>query len=250
MKRLVLFLVIAVAAASVAQAQTKTPKNAPQKARSVKTLIELTFPAHPYIGVDEQLAGLPGTGEIREEEERIRNVRRELFEEALNVNQRLTPDQKLFVMANYDRLSAGIDRIIDETIERNFPTGKWIREGLRQSYTAKFTSGELAGLIAYFRGTDGQQVLRYIRISEMAQLITGNGGTLDLTEQEKAEHDKFTATPLGKKFFGAFITDAQAYAQRRENQARRIRNADGFAILETINLNNYFNKFVADNYGK
>lgn len=251
MKKLIIFLIIAITAAFVSQAQTKTPKSALQKTNSVKKLVELTFPTHPYVGIEEQLAKLPGTADGKEEEERIRKVRIEVFDEALNLNKKLTPDQKSFVRANYDRLSENVDKIIDETIKTNFPVEKWIREGLRQSYTAKFTDKELADLIAYFQGTAGQQVLKYVRVSNMAEMITGNGGKLDFTEADKAEHDKFAATPLGKKFMTAFIADAVAYEQRRENAVRAgNRNADGFAILEPAKLNIFFNKFVTENYKK
>jgi hypothetical protein len=148
-------------------------------------------------------------------------------------------------------LSKSIDKIIDETIKTNFPTAKWVQEGLRQSYTAKFSDKELVGLIAYFQTAAGQQVLKYVRISNMAEMITGNGGTLDFTAADKAEHDKFTATPLGKKFITAFITDAEAYEKRKETSVRVGKpNADGFAILEPANLNIFFNKFVAENYKK
>jgi len=43
----------------------------------------------------------------------------------------------------------------------------------------------------------------------MAELITGNGGKLDYTKEDKAEYDKFTSTSLGKKFITAFITHAR-----------------------------------------
>nr|MBA3766742.1 hypothetical protein [Acidobacteriota bacterium] len=142
-----------------------------------------------------------------------------------------------------------VDKIIDDTIKTNFPTEQWIKEGLRQSYTAKFSLKELTNLVDYFQGTAGQQVLKYVRISNMAELITGNGGKLDYTKEDKAEHDKFASTPLGEKFMTAFITDAEAYEKRKENAVRAGNsNADGFAILEPANLNKIFNKFVSVNY--
>lgn len=229
-------------------AQTQKTKGAMSKPAAVKKLVDLTYRMHPYVGIEEQLASLPGTKDVKVEEERARKVRIEVFDEALNANNQLTPDQKSFVKANYDRLSQSVDKIIDDTIKTNFPTEKWIQEGLQQSYTAKFSRKELTDLVNYFQGTAGQQVLKYVRISSMAQLITGNGGKLDYTEEDKAEHDKFASTPLGKKFMAAFITDAEAYEQRKENAARAGNpNADGFAILEPANLNKFFNKFVSEN---
>jgi hypothetical protein len=230
-------------------AQTQKTDGAMSKSASVKKLVDLTYRMHPFVGIDELLASLPGTKEIKEEEERVRQVRREVFDDALRVNNKLTPDQKLFVKANYDRLNKSVDKIIDDTIQKNFPTEKWIQEGLQQSYTAKFSLQELASLIAFFQGTAGQQVLKYLRLSNMAELITGNGGNLDYTEADKREYDKFASNPLGKKFITAYITDAEAYEKRQVNAVMATKsNADGFAILELPNLNKIFNKFVSENY--
>lgn len=232
---------------------TQTESSAPAKSKpeAVKRLIDLTHASHPYVGIDEEIAKLPKTKEIKDAEEEDRKNRIEVFDDALKINNRLTPEQKSFVKSNYDRLNKTVDQIIDDTIKKNFPTEQWIKEGLQQSYTAKFTFTELNDLIAFFQTTTGQQVLKYIRLTNMAEIITGNGGTLDYTEADKAEHDKFVAGPNGKKFITAFITEAEAYEKRKENAARnRDPNADGFAILEPANLNNLFNKFVAENYKK
>jgi hypothetical protein len=232
-------------------AQTQKNNVALSKPAAVKKLVELTFRMHPYVGIEEQLSSLPGTKDIKAEEERVRQGRIEGFDDALKVNNKLTPDQKTFVKANYDQLIKITDKITEEAISKNFPTEQWIKEGLQQSYTAKFTAKELNSLTAYFQGSAGQRVLKYIRISKMAEMITGNGGTLDFTEADKAEHDKFVATPLGKKFITAYITEAEAYEKRKENAVRSANpNADGFAIYETANLNKLFNKFVSENYKK
>jgi hypothetical protein len=217
----------------------------------VKKLVELTHRMHPYVGVEEQLALLPGPAGSKAEIESDRKNRIEGFEEALKVNTRLTDEQKTFVRANYDQLIKIADKVTEDAINKNFPTELWMREGLRRSYTSKFRAKELNELITYFQGAKGQQVLKYIRISEMAEMITGNGGTLDFTDADKAEYDRFAATPLGKKFIAAYLKDAIAYQQRKENAARAANpNADGFAIYEPANLNRLFNKFVADNYKK
>jgi hypothetical protein len=230
-------------------AQSQKTNGAISKSASVKRLVELTFPMHPFVGIDELVASLPGTKAVKEEEERVRKVRREVFDDALKVNDKLTTDQKSFVKANYDHLSKSVDKIIDDTIKTNFPTEQWVKEGLQQSFTAKFSLKELTNLIAYFQGTAGQQVLKYVRLSNMAELITGNGGQLDYTEADKAEYDKFASTPLGKKFMTAFIIDAEAYEKRKVNAVMAGKsNADGLAILEPANLNNFFNKFVSENY--
>jgi hypothetical protein len=233
----------------VPSAQPQSPDSAISKPASVKRLLELTYPMHPYVGIDELVAALPGTKEVKAEEERVRQVRIEIFDDALRVNNRLTPEQKSFVKANYDQLSKSVDKIIDDTIQINFPTEQWVEEGLQQSYTAKFSLSELTNLVAYFQGTAGRQVLKYVRLSNMAQLITGNGGQLDYTKADRAEHERFASTPLGKKFMTAFITDAEAFEKRRVNAVMAGKSdADGFAILEPENLNQLFNKFVSENY--
>lgn len=230
-------------------AQTQNTGSAISKPAPVKKLVNLTFPMHPYVGIDELVASLPGTKAVTEEEERVRQVRREIFDDALKVNDKLTPAQKSFIKANYDRLSKSIDKIIDDTIQRNFPTEQWVKEGLQRRYAAKFSLKELTNLVAYFQGTAGQQVLKYVRLSNMAELITGNGGKLDYTEADRAEYDRFASTPLGKKFMTAFITDAEAYVKRKVDAVMAGNsNADGFAILESANLNKLFNKFVSENY--
>lgn len=232
-------------------AQTQKTNGAISKPASVKKLVDLTFLMHPYVGIEEQIASLPGTKDIKAEEERVRKVRIEGFDDALKVNNKLTPKQKEFVKVNYDRLIKIADKITEDAINKNFPTEQWIKEGLQQSYTAKFSQTELTSLIAYFQETAGQQVLKYVRISQMAELITGNGGILDYTEADKAEHDKFVATALGKKFISAYLDEAERYEKRKEEAVRTGNpNADGFAIYETENLNKLFNKFVAQNYKK
>lgn len=226
-------------------------KVATTKPEAVKQLLELTFRMHHYVGIDEQIAGLPGTQDIKNEEERVRQVHIESIEESLKVNNKLTPDQKSFIRANYDQIIKLADKVIDDTISKNFQSEQWIKEGLQKSYTAKFTLKELNSLITYFQADTGKQVLKYIRLTKMEQLITGNGGKLDLTEADQAEYDKFIATALGKKFLIAYLDEAIAYEQNKENAVRWSNpNADGFAIYESANLNKLINKFVADNYKK
>jgi hypothetical protein len=230
-------------------AQTQSTNDVVSKPASVKKLVELTYRMHPYLGVEEQLASLPGTKDISAAKEEDRKNRISGFDDALKVNNKLTSAQKSFVRANYDQLSKGIDKTTDDAIKTNFPTERWIREGLQQSYSAKFSVNELTTLVSYFQETSGQQVLKYVRISNMAKLITGNGGKLDYTPEDKAEHNKFSSTPLGEKFMTAFITDAEAYEQRKEAAVRAGNpDADGFSIYRPENLNKLFNKFVAENY--
>jgi uncharacterized protein YfbU (UPF0304 family) len=232
-------------------AQTQKTNVAMSKPASVNKLVDLTYRMHPYVGIEEQLASLPGTKDIKAATEEDRKNRIEGFDAALKVNNKLTSAQKSFVRANYDQLLKIADKITEDAIRTNFPTEQWVKEGLQKSYTSKFTLNELNSLIVYFQGVDGQQFLKYVRISRMAQMITGNGGTLDFTEADKAEHDKFAATPLGKKFNAAYLQEAIAYEESKTNAVFSANpNADGFAIYRPENLNKLFNKFVAENYKK
>ena len=229
----------------------KTTKGAASasKPAAVTKLVDLTFQMHPYVGIEEQLAMLPGPRNVKTEAEEDRKNRISGFEDALNVNQKLNAEQKSFVRANYDKMISMSDQITETAIRTNFPTERWIKEGLAKSYTGKFTLKELNDLNAYFQDAPGQQYLKFVRLTHMAQMITGNGGTVDLTDADKAEHDRFIATAMGKKFDDAYLHDTIAYEEAKENAVRaNVPNADGFAIYQPANLNKLFNKFVAENY--
>ncbi len=230
--------------------QTKSTSGATSKSEAVKMLVDLTFDSHPYVGIEAELAKLPGIKDAEAAKAEDRKNRVEGFDAALKTNNQLTADQKAFVRANYDRLIKMTDKITEDAINKNFPTEQWIKEGLSQSYSKDFTAKELVDLNAYFQSPEGRQVLKYIRQTKMAALITGNGGKPDFTAQDKAEHDKFAATATGKKFVAAYITEAKAFEQRKENEAYSKPDADGFAIYEPANLNKLFNQFVKDNYKK
>jgi len=221
------------------------------KPQIVEQVIVLTFPKHPSIGIDYLLGTLPGTKETEAAKAEARKNRIEGFDAALKVNGKLNAAQKAFVRANYDKLIKITDKITDDARTKNFPTWDWIREGLEKSYSASFTLTELNELSDIFYAWEGQQVLQYLEQIRRAELITRYGGKLKYTEAEKAQHDKFVATPIGKRFMKAYLDDAIAYAQGKENDVRsKIPNADGSAIYEPANLNKLFNKFVADNYKK
>ncbi len=147
-------------------AQTPSSNGAKTKTEAVEKLIDLTFTSHPYVGIEEQVSKLPGTKsaqEIEEIKQKEKRNRIEGFDAALKVNKSLTPAQKSFVRANYEQLIETMDKITDDAINANFPTEQWIKEGLRQSYTRKFSERELNDLNNYFQAADGQRVLNYIR---------------------------------------------------------------------------------------
>lgn len=221
------------------------------KPEAVDQLTNLTMSHHPYVGINEELAKLPGTKDIEAGKAEDRKNRIEGFDAALKVNNKLNADQKAFVRANYDKLIKIADKITEDAINKNFPTEQWVMEGLDKSYSTKFTLKELNDLIQFLDTENISPILKYIRQTNMEQLITGNGGKLDFTAADKAEYDKFASTALGKKFIAAFLNETIAFEQFKENEVRsRNPNADGFAIYETANLNKFFNKFVADNYKK
>lgn len=221
------------------------------KPAAVNKLVDLTLQMHPYVGIEEQLAMLPGPSNVKTEADEDRKNRIAGFDDALKVNHKLTAEQKSFVRANYDKMIKLSDQITGTAIRTNFPTERWIKEGLTKGYTSKFTLKELNDLNAYFQEAAGQQYLKYVRLTHMAQMITGNGGKVDLTDADKVEYDRFIATPMGKKFDDAYMHDTIAYEEAKENAVRaNVPNADGFAIYQPVNLNKMFNKFVAENYKK
>lgn len=231
--------------------QTQSTMGSDSKPQAVERLTNLTYPYHPYVGIEAELAKLPGTKDIEAEKAEDRKNRIEGFDAALKVNTKLNADQKAFVRANYDQLIKIMDKITEDAINKNFPTEMWIMKGLEQSYSAKFALKELNELIQFLDTENTSPVLKYIRQTNMADLIIGNGGKLTYTAADKAEYDKFAATALGKKFIAAYLNETIAFEQIKENEVRsRIPNADGFAIYEPANLNKLFNKFVADNYKK
>lgn len=220
----------------------------------VENLVDLVFMSHPYVNIEEQIEGLPGVKSAQEIEKinaEARRQRYETFDDALKVNKKLTAKQKTYVKANYDRLSKMVDENIDSTIKLNFRTEQWVQEGLEIIFAKRFNAEQINTLTAFFDSDKGRQVLKYVRLTEMEQLITGNGGKLDLTESDKSEHDKFVATELGKKFIAAYLKETKEFEALKEGEVRRnVPNADGFALLEPINLNKFFNQFVAKNYKK
>lgn len=221
------------------------------KPQLVEQVIVLTFPKHPYVGIENLLETLPGTKETEAAKAADRKNRIEGFDAALKVNKKLNAAQKAFVQANYDKLIKITDKITTDAKTKNLPTWDWIREGLEKSFTAAFTLAEIRELSDFFYAWEGQQALQYLRQIRRTELITRYGGKLKYTEAEKAEHDKFVATPIGKRFITAYLDDAIAYEQSKANAVRsKIPNADGSAIYEPANLNKLFNKFVAENYKK
>ncbi len=229
--------------------KTGAKQPASPKKEIVEKLVDLVFQSHPYVNIEKQIAGLPGTKDIKAAEAEASKHRFEVFDDALKVNKKLTSKQKVFVKANYERLSKMVDEKIDTTIKLNFRNEQWVQEGMEKIFAERFTVEEINNLSAFFASDKGAQVLNYVRQTEIEQIIVGNGGKLDFTPADKAEHDKFMATVLGKTFIAAYIKETEEYEALKEGEVRRnVPNADGFAILEPANLNKFFNQFVAKNY--
>ena len=231
---------------------TETPKTNSNmsKPAAVNKLIDLTYRMHPHVGYLRTPEGEPRIkgNEAAEEDRKSRN---ESFDVALGINNKLTAAQKSFVKANYDQLMKITNKITADAVRTNFPTEQWVKEGLQKSYTNKFTPTELNSLIAYFQANAGQQVLKYIRISTKANRIAENNNELNFTEADKTEYNKFAATPLGKKFNAAYLEETILYELDKENAVWSANpNANGLQIYFPSNLNNLFNKFVAENYKK
>lgn len=218
--------------------------------KEVENLVDLVFWQHPYVNIEKELEQFTTTKEIKVNNTEEHNNHLEVFEAALKINKKLTAAQKKFVRANYDKLIKITNKITQDAINLNFRTKQWIQEGLEVTFAKRFNAEELKDLTAFFESVKGEQVLKYIRQSEMAELITRKGGKPDFTESDKAEYDKFVATEIGKKFITAYLKETIAFEQEKENKAWAIQNADGFAIYEPANLNKLFNKFVAENYKK
>ena len=96
--------------------QTPAKTKAHTKPEAVGQLTALTFPMHPYIGIEQELANLPGAKDVSAAKAEDRKNRIEGFAAALKINNKLTAGQKSFVRANYDQLSKITDQITEEAI--------------------------------------------------------------------------------------------------------------------------------------
>lgn len=226
-------------------------KTAPSKLEEVEKLIELTLSAHPSVGMmDKQLSLVPQDEEAKKEAAMMKQDQTALFNTVLSKNKKLTPAQKKFVKANYDRLGEIVDKHIADIVKANFNFEQWIGESLQQSYTNNFTTEELNDLITFFQSNDGQTVLKLIKTSSESQAIAEKGGEPLHTKAEQASFDNFIVSPLGGKFITALLEEPQLYIETKMKPASAKHQKETFAMLETANLNKVFNQFVAENYKK
>lgn len=217
------------------------------KAESVK-LLELTLPAHPYVGVEEQLAMLPKAKEMAEANKKDQI---ESFDCALDANKKLTPGQKSFVKANYGKLGMMIDKQIADQEKARLPVEKWVAASLTQSYGANFTNAELTNLITFFQSPAGKQVLKVVGDEALsAAIVQGGGQPLSrCTKDDLAARAKFAAAPLGIKFLNAYIKDTNANVDAKKGGVfGGYQDSPMMVVLAPANLNNLFNQFVKDNY--
>ena len=225
-----------------AMAQTNSDKSM-SKGASVRKLIELTLSAHPIVTTPKPWAA-------KKEDETIKQKQLKVLDDALAVNKELTPEQRLFVKANYDKLKKIVDKQLADAADAIFPFGQWAEEHLEQRYTAKFTDKEINGLIAYFQGTDGQNTLKVFKNAPFSEDIVKKGGAPLYTKEEEAKADKFAQTPLGKKFMDAFFSETNEYLNAKMEEAGKSGGKNISSITDPANLNKIFNQFVSDNYKK
>ncbi|MBX7169518.1 MAG: hypothetical protein K1X72_01100 [Pyrinomonadaceae bacterium] len=230
--------------------QTRTAASSLSKKQAVTRLFELTARMNQYIGTDELLALARQTEATKAEIKKSPNFWAKKIDAALKVNNKLTPDQKSFVKANYEHLEEMAFKINNETNRKNFPVEEWRKEGLKLSYTRNFSVRELNDLIAYFEDTAGQQSLRYAKLKFMAEFI-GIESKSYYPKADRTEYLKFTDNAPGRKFMIAYLTDPIKYEQGKSSAVyKKIPNADGLAIWEKANLNKLINQFVTENYKK
>lgn len=225
-----------------AMAQTTSDKSM-SKGASVRKLIELTLSAHPWVIMPKPWAA-------KKEDETIKQRQLKWLDDALAVNKELTPEQKLFVKANYDKLRNIVDKQVSDSRDAIFPFEQWAKENLEQRYTAKFTDKEINGLIAYFQGTDGQNTLKVFKNAPFSEDIVKKGGAPLYTKEEEAEANKFAQTPLGKKFMDAFYGETNEYLSAKMEEAGKSGAKIISSVIDPANLNKLFNQFVKDNYKK
>jgi hypothetical protein len=226
--------------------EKQSSKKVSSKPAAVKKLLELTVPAHPSVGMEL----LPGD---RETEPKDSQLLIETFDETLAENKELTPPEKSFVKANYDKLEKIVNKQVSEAAKAAFPLEQWLSESLEQDYNAKFTDKELTGLITFFQSPAGKRVLKCYKLTLLSEAAVKNGGAPLLTKAEEAAGDKFAATPLGEKFITTFLIDSGTYSKAKMEEAYKNggnKENSVYAIMDQANLNKIFNRFVKENYKK
>lgn len=232
-----LFMVTAVALISsqFIQAQDKT--------ELVNKLIELTVSSHPS-ELEQRMAENKVDAKKYEAEERRDYA--EFLTSALKANTQLTAEQKAFVGKNLSKL---VDRVAFEVLviqERNNNTGKWLRQSLRQNYSAKLTAAELTELTNYFAKKDGKNTLNYIATSPERKA----SGTPNYLPEEFLAYSAFIKTVPGNKFFNIFVTDAEADMRSKFTVGNKQMRAEMNKLYETASLNQIINQFVTENVGQ
>src|SRR2546422_2862301 len=241
-----LFLMTAVVCTSQCS-RAQPPTSAPSKDGAVKQLVELTAAGHPSFGLDEVTAKLP---KDKESEEMIKRNQTEIIDMALKENKNLTPEQRSFVKANYDQIGKLLDKATAEAKKKSFDIDKWVSDSLQKLYAEKLTDGELGELITYFQGTAGKSALTYIKTAQYSEVFVKAGAAPLYTIEDKAERDRFAATPLGTKFLAIFLVDTNAEVQAKMDTAYKNNTGELFAVNNVSNVNAIIDKFVAENYKK
>lgn len=238
-----LFTTIFVTAAVVCLsscAQAQVTKPAPAQAELAKRLAELTIVGHSVSGLGDEVVN-PNAGISKTDLDSIRHDKVQLFTDAINGNKKLTVKQKTFAKGNIDDLikiledqNAGYQRANRERMT------VLVTDSLVQIYSTGFTAGELTELITFFQTAQGKSLLNYTRIAYQ--------GTNGPTAAEKAENDKFAATPLGTKFLKAFLTDSMTSVSSKIDEIMNVALGQGMDSMNEKNLNALAEKYVTDKY--
>lgn len=266
--------------------QTRESLSKMSKEELVGKLVEATFSSHHFSGVEAKPESPSVLDEIvqkmspeerkayekaKEEDERkiqeeVKKLRNDDFDEILEQNKKLTPAQKSFVRANYDRLDEIINQLVVESNKKYFLFDQWLRESLQTSYTNSFTKEELTDLILKFQTDEGKKFLETILVSDFIW------GYLEKTVEripaderaeytnspeykkilaERNEYLAFASSETGKKFVRAYTEEVSANLESKEKEVR-LKNpeAGGYYITQPENINIIFNKFVEENYKK
>ena len=210
-------------------------------AESVEDLIELTIESHPFLS---QPLPVPP----KQVNEAGRQKQEKLLDDALAVNKDLTPEQKLFVKANYKKLREIVVGEISDTFSEVFAIKEWTHEFLGQRFSQKLTGQEITELIAYFHESGGQTVLKILKNAPQSKELIKNGGKSLNTKAEEAEFGKFAATTTGKNFIDAYLSEYQEYLDAKFAEAGQSGKSKVEAIVDPANVNKIINQFVKDNY--
>jgi hypothetical protein len=213
------------------------------KSELVNKLVGLTIDSHPSV-MEKRLAENKVDANKYQAEERRDYA--ELLTSALKENGQLTAEQKTFARKNVEKL---VNRMAFEILviqERNNNSEKWLKESLRQNYSAKLTLAELKNLAEYFATQEGENALNYIATSPERS----SSGKPNYEPGEFLAYSDLIKTPLGEKFFNIFVTDAEADLNSKFLAGNKKMRTEIIKFYKPGSLNQIINQFVTANNKK